>query len=245
MANLLPTIALSHPFKRSVMKSRTRPVNLDVCMKLTLNPHSQNRRCGTQKRLRIHPLCHLLGFGSRMAIRSSERRRAEEKNSRATLVPAVSSKPGPLQTKGSGTLRPLPGFTCVPPAQTRLRRTKCAKGSCSRELSSTGQRRRRRRLFGRNRHVDYRFLTCNEGVMLTAKNNAIAVLDLAFIREHARIASGDKRIIQEVTRQHFVRKWIEAAHPFIGACAGFVVFAMRCDRAEDIFHGSELSIFEM
>ena len=97
MANLLPTIALSHPFKRSVMKSRTRPVNLDVCMKLTLNPHSQNRRCGTQKRLRIYPLCHLLGFGSRMAIRSSERRRAEEKNSRVTLVLEVSSKPGPLQ----------------------------------------------------------------------------------------------------------------------------------------------------
>src|SRR6266478_9895314 len=121
MAKLLPTIALSHPFQRSVMKSRTRPVNLDVCMKLTLNPHSQNRRCGTQKRLRIYPLCHLLGFGSRMAIRSSERRRAEEKNSRVTLALGVSSKFGRFaeETRRRKTSPPLPEPTPPPESSER------------------------------------------------------------------------------------------------------------------------------
>ena len=42
-------------------------------------------------------------FRGRMAIRSSGRRRAEEKNSHVTFVLEVSSKPGPFQIKGSGT----------------------------------------------------------------------------------------------------------------------------------------------
>jgi len=46
----------------------------------------------------------MVKFRGRTAIRSSERRRAEEKNSRVTLVLEVSSKPGPLQSKGSATL---------------------------------------------------------------------------------------------------------------------------------------------
>jgi hypothetical protein len=33
------------------------------------------------------------------------------------LVVEVSSKPGPFQIKGSGTLRPLPRFIYAPPAQ--------------------------------------------------------------------------------------------------------------------------------
>ena len=51
----------------------------------------------------------------RTAIRSSKRRRAEEKNSRAPLVLEVGFKPGPFQTKGSGT-QILPFAKDVPPA---------------------------------------------------------------------------------------------------------------------------------
>jgi len=36
------------------------------------------------------------------------------------LVVEVSSKPGPFQIKGSGTLRPLPRFIYAPPAIKRI-----------------------------------------------------------------------------------------------------------------------------
>jgi len=42
----------------------------------------------------------------RTAIRSSERRTSRREKFSVTLVLAVSSKPGPLQIKGSATLRP-------------------------------------------------------------------------------------------------------------------------------------------
>jgi hypothetical protein len=85
----------------------------------------------------------MVKFRGRTVIRSSERRRAEEKNSRVTLVLAVSSKPGPLQIKGSGARHlklALSRSNQSPAAQSNRERPVCPRLSKSKKAVFHGTR---------------------------------------------------------------------------------------------------------